>query len=159
MKKVIAVFAFLSMAMLVSCSGNGPEVAAKKFLEAISSAEFAEAKKYCDDSTAGMIGMMEGMVTPDKKAEIKKQDVKIEITSSEVKDSTATVKYIATSKDKRDEKQEKELKLVKVGDDWKVTMGKENPGSMPPPPAPMEPTPGQPSAETAPVLPPVDSIQ
>jgi len=138
MKRVIAVFAFLSMAMLVSCSGNGPEAAAKKFLDATANGDFAEAKKYCDESTAGMIGMMEGMITPEKKEEIKKEGLKIEIKSSEVKDDKATVKYTSSSKSKPEPSDEKELKLVKVGDEWKVTMGKENPGSVPPPPAPTE---------------------
>lgn len=152
MKKVIAVFAFLSMAMLVSCSGNGPETAAKKFLDAVTTGEFAEAKKYCDDNTAGMIGMMEGMVTPEKKAELTKEGVTIKITSSEIKDDKATVKYTTTTKAKSEPSEEKEIKLVKVGDEWKVTMGKENPagGTPPPPPAPAE----------APVAPaPADSIQ
>ena len=151
MKRVIAVFAFLSMAMLVSCSGNGPEGVAKKFLGATANGDFTEAKKYCDQTTAGMIGMMEGMITPEKKEEIKKEALKIEIKSSEVKEDKATVKYVATSKSNPNDTAEKELKLIKVGDEWKVTMGKEAPGSVPPPPAPTE--------APAPVPAPADSIQ
>ncbi len=155
MKKVIAVIAFLSMAMLVSCSGNGPEGVAQKFLEATSNGEFAEAKKYCDETTAGMIGMMEGMVTPEKKEEIKKEDLKVQIKSSEVKEDKATVKYTTTSKTKPEPSEEKELKLIKVGDDWKVTMGKENPPAADPTqaPAPAE----APAMEPAPAA--TDSIQ
>ena len=152
MKKVVAVFAFLSMAMLVSCSGNGPEEVAKKFLENTSNGEFTEAKKYCDQSTAGMIGMMESMITPEKKAEIKKEGLKIQIKSSEIKDDKATVKYTTTSASKPTPSDEKELKLIKEGKEWKVTMGKEAPGAAPAaPPAPAEPAaPVDPTAPASP---------
>jgi len=159
MKKLFSIVAFLSMAMLVSCSDNKVEATAKSFLESTANADFAEAKKYCDEATGSMLGMAEGMIDPAKREEIKKQGIKIQIVSSEVKDSTAVVKYQSTSKDKpKAEGEPKELKLVKVGDEWKVTMGKEAPkGGVPAPPAPGQaPTmtaPEAPATEAAPAAP------
>lgn len=126
MKKIIAVFAFLSLGLLVSCGNeNGPEGVAKKFLEAVNKGEFDEAKKYTDEQTGQMLGMVGGMMTPEKKEEAKKKDIKVEIVSSEVKDSIATVKYKLTGKD-AEGTDEKTLALKKVGDDWKVTINKED---------------------------------
>lgn len=143
MKKIIAVFAFLSMALLVSCSGgNSPEDVAKKFLEATNKGEYGEAKKYADEKTGQMLGMVEGMMPPDKKEEMKKKPVTVEIISSEEKDSIATVKYKLTGEGQTGD--EKSLDLKKEKGDWKVTINKEDknkegaPGAMPPPPAPVE---------------------
>ena len=129
MKKVIALVAFLSMTMLVSCSGNGPEGVAKKFVELTTQGEFGEAKKYCDEKTGQLLGMAESMIPADKKAEAKKQKVNVEIISSEIKDDTAKVKYRATvegDKAGSENSGEKTLDLVKVDGKWKVTIDKEN---------------------------------
>ncbi|WP_116790584.1 DUF4878 domain-containing protein [Flavobacterium psychrotrophum] len=145
MKKIIAVFAFLALAMVVSCSGgNGPEDVAKKFLDATNTGEFGEAKKYADEKTGQMLGMVEGMMPPDKKAEMKKKAPTVEIISSEEQDSIATVKYKLKGEGQGDE--EKTLSLKKEKGDWKVTINKEDknkegaPGAVPPPPAPTEAT-------------------
>ena len=144
MKKIIAVFAFLALALVVSCSGgNGPEEVAKKFLDATNTGEFGEAKKYADEKTGQMLGMVEGMMPPDKKAEMKKKAPKVEIISSEEKDSVAVVKYKLTGEGQAGE--EKSLDLKKEKGDWKVTINKEDknkeggaPGAMPAPQAPTE---------------------
>jgi len=135
MKKIIAVFAFLSLALMVSCSsGNGPEDVAKKFVEANSKADFATAKKYADEQTGQMLEMMAGFIPKDKQEELKKKNITIEIVSSEEKDSTAVVKYNVLVDGKADEKapEAKSLDLKKIKGEWKVTMNKEGmPGAQP----------------------------
>ncbi len=120
--------ALLSMTMLVSCSGNGPEGVAKKFLELTNKGEFSKAKEYCDDSTAALIGMAENMAK-DKVEAMKEQNVKIEILSSEVNEEgdKATVKYKKIEEGQTAEDSlEKEITLKKIDGDWKVSIDKES---------------------------------
>jgi len=55
----------------------------------------------------------------------KNKDAKVEIISSEVKDTTAVVKYKVTGMEGNDGT-ERSLNLVKRDNDWKVNMSKEN---------------------------------
>jgi hypothetical protein len=126
MKKLLLFVSFMSLTLLVSCSGNGPEGVAKKFLNALNNGEFEEAKKYADEKTGQMLGMLGGMMTPEQKEEIKKKKATVEIVSSEEKDGKATVKYKIITEDKATaDNAEKTLELIKVGDEWKVSMDKE----------------------------------
>lgn len=123
--KTFMLLAFVSFGFLASCSNDSnPEAVAEKFLNHVNKGEFAEAKEYCDEQTAQLIGMMESMVAG-KKDEMKKLDAKVEIISSEVKDDKATVKYKTTSA-KEPTAAEQTLQLVKVDGKWKVTIDKEN---------------------------------
>ena len=115
-----------SLVTLTSCSNEGnPEAVAEKFLNHINNGEFAEAKEYCDEQTASLIGMMESMAG-DKKNELKDSGVKTEIISSEVKEDKATVKYKSTGGTKGATGAEQTLNLIKVDGKWKVTIDKEN---------------------------------
>ena len=119
MKKLFSVLAILSLTLFVSCSGGGsPESVAEKFLGHMSKAEYEEAKKYCDESTASMMSDMAAMPS-EQKEEVKKMDMKIEVISSDVKDDTAAVKYKMTPKGGTP--QEQTMNLKKVDGDWKVT--------------------------------------
>lgn len=123
--KAFLILGFLSFSFFVSCSNDSnPEAVAEKFLNHVNKGEFAEAKEYCDEQTASLIGMMESMVAG-KKDEMKKLDAKVEIISSEVTDDKATVKYKTTST-KEPAGTEQTLNLVKVDGKWKVTIDKEN---------------------------------
>jgi hypothetical protein len=123
--KTFFLLAFVSFSFLASCSNDGnPEAVAEKFLNHVNKGEFKEAKEYCDEQTAQLIGMMESMVAG-KEDEMKKLDAKVEIISSEVKDDKATVKYKTTST-KEPVGKEQSLQLVKVDGKWKVTIDKEN---------------------------------
>lgn len=128
-KKPIMLFLMLmSMTMLVSCSGDGPEGVAKKFLELTNKGEFEKAKEYCDKDTAALIGMMESMAK-NKAEEMKDKDVKIVIISSEVNEEgdKAKVTYKSIEEEQtEDTATEKQLDLVKIDGDWKVTIDKEN---------------------------------
>ena len=123
--KAFLILGFVSFAFFASCSNdNDPEAVAKKFLDHVNKGEFKEAKEYCDEQTASLIGMMESMAG-DKTKELKDADVKTEIVSSEVKEDKATVKYKSTG-GKSGNSAEQTLNLVKVDGKWKVTIDKEN---------------------------------
>jgi len=126
MKKVIAVLALASMSLFVACSGNGPEGTAEKFVLHSTKGEFEEAKKYGTESTGRLLSMAEAL-GGEKIAEMKEKnkDAKVEIISSEVKDTTAVVKYKVTGMEGNDGT-ERSLNLVKRDNDWKVNMSKEN---------------------------------
>lgn len=123
--KTFMLIAFVSFGFLASCSNDSnPEAVAEKFLNHVNKGEFKEAKEYCDEQTAQLIGMMESMVAG-KKEEMKNADAKVEIISSEVKEDKATVKY-KISNPKEPATAEQTLQLVKVDGKWKVTIDKEN---------------------------------
>lgn len=147
MKKIIALFSFLSLTLLVSCGGgNGPEDVAQKFAEARAKGDYTTAKTYADATTGQMLDMLDQIMPKEEKEKQKKLDVKIEIISSEVKDSTAVVKFKSTSDKKTSEEQKLDLKKIKG--DWKVTTNKEGmppapgaaPQGVPAPPAPVKDT-------------------
>ncbi len=70
-----------------------------------------------------------------KEMKEKNKDVKVDIVSSEVKDSIATVKYKVSGIEGATA-DEKKLELVKKDGEWKVDMKKEGMGGGTPPPAP-----------------------
>lgn len=126
MKKIFLFLAMLSLTTLVSCSGGGPEGVAKNFLEAINKGDFEGAKKYGDEKTQSLIGMMSGMISAEDKAKLAEKSPKVEIVKTEEKDDKATVTYKVTAEGK--EAEESTLDLVKVNDEWKVSMNKEGMG-------------------------------
>lgn len=127
MRKVVFFLAMMATTFFVSCSGNGPEGVAEKFIVHSSKGEFAEAKKYCTESTGQLLSMAEAFAG-DKINEIKEKNkgIKVDIVSSEVKDSTATVSYKVSGIEGA-AAEEKSLDLVKRSGDWKVNINKENP--------------------------------
>jgi Domain of unknown function (DUF4878) len=124
MKKIITAVAFLSLALTVSCSNeNGPEGVTEKFIEASFKANFEESKKYADEKTASMIDIMILGLPDDQMEKMKKNDIDVKIISSDVKDSTAVVKYSVVENGK--DSGEKALDLKKINDEWKVSINKE----------------------------------
>jgi len=127
--KLFSLLAVLSFS-LFSCSGNGPEGVAEKFVVLTSQGDFTEAKKYCDESTAAMMNMAETLVAG-KKEELKEKnkDIKVDIISSDVKDDKATVKYNIVNGETTSE--EKQIDLKKIDGEWKVSLNKEGAGATP----------------------------
>lgn len=128
MRKFVLGLSMMASLLLVSCSGGGPEGTVKQFVAHTSKGEFEEAKKYGTESTNGLLSMAQ-QFGGSQAAEMKEKnkDVKVDIISSDVKDSIATVKYKVTGiANPSDE--EKELNLVKQNGDWKVDMKKEGMG-------------------------------
>lgn len=123
MRKLFLFVAFFSLSLMVSCTGSGPEGVAKSFLEHTNKGEFEEAKKYCDEQTAGLLSMAQSMAGG-KIEEMKEKDRDVKILSSEVNEegNKAVVKYQLSE---NGESVEKELDMVKVDDEWKATMNKE----------------------------------
>lgn len=130
MKKIkITTSSLLKVALIgilffnVSCTKeNEAEQVAEKFLTHINNLEFKEAKEYCDDKTAPMIGMMESLSAMAKDLP-KEEKATFKITGSEIKDDVATVKYNQT---KGGETKEEKLVLKKIDGQWKVSMNKED---------------------------------
>ena len=105
--------------MAVSCSNsNSPEAVAEKFLNHMANANFAEAKKLCDQETASIIGMLESMGGD---VDTEGTNEKIEIISSEINGDTAVVTYTSSL-----EEGEKSVDLKKIEGEWKVSFDKEN---------------------------------
>lgn len=121
----LAALALVLSLSLSSCSGNGPEDTAKKFIEYTNQGEFSKAKELSTDKTAAMLGMAEGFAQG-KMEEMKEKnkDVKVEIISSEVNEDKATVKFKLTGGENTSGS-ENQLNLVKVDGEWKVDMNKE----------------------------------
>lgn len=123
----LAALALVLSLSLSSCSGNGPEDTAKKFIEYTNQGEFSKAKELSTDKTAAMLGMAEGFAQGQGKMEEMKEknkDVKVEIISSEVNEDKATVKFKLTGGENTSGS-ENQLNLVKVDGEWKVDMNKE----------------------------------
>lgn len=118
----------LTAGVMVSCGKeSGPEGVAKNFLELTAKGEFGEAKKYCDEPTAQLLSMAEGLAQ-EKKEEMKDKKVTVEIISSEENEegNTATVKYKQAEGDEDIAgAEEKTLTLKKIDGDWKVSIDKE----------------------------------
>lgn len=119
--------ALLSMTMFVSCSNNGPESVAKKFLEHTNKGELKEAMDYCDEGTGAILAMAQNL-SKDRLDEMKNRDITIDIISSEINEEgdKATVKYKSTEETENGEEvKENEITLAKIEGDWKVSMDKE----------------------------------
>ncbi|MDO4880686.1 MAG: DUF4878 domain-containing protein [Capnocytophaga sp.] len=117
-------FLLILVAMFfVACNNsNTPEVVTKKFVEAMEAGNFKEAKLYCDDSTAKLLGILESVPSDKEKENAKsKGNVKINITKTDIKDNEAEVFYTIG-----EEKEEKSMKLKKIEGKWKISIGKEN---------------------------------
>lgn len=121
---LLKVVLIAALFMNVGCSDKSEvEKVADKFLTHLNNFEFKEAKEYCDDKTASMLGMLEGFSAMAKDEAKKEDKATFKIISSEVKDDTATVKYSQT---KEGETKEEVLNLKKIDGKWKVSMNKED---------------------------------
>lgn len=118
---LLILFFALSTA-LVSCKKdeNNPEDVAEKFLTHLNNAEFGEAKKYADEATASMLGMLESFGGDNAKKEEENTE-KITIIKSEITEDKAVVTYTSSG-----EEGEKTLPLKKIDGTWKVSIDKEN---------------------------------
>ncbi len=127
MRKLKFIFVLLPSLILASCSGgNGPEVTAEKFLKAVYTADFENAKALCTEETKQTIDLIAAFTT-DKVAEMKKTNIKLEqksVTLSEDGNS-ADVVFLASGildlqKGEISESKEEKVHLVKVDNKWLV---------------------------------------
>ena len=124
MKNTLSLIAFSLIAFfIVSCSGGeGPEVAAKAYLDAMNAQDFDKAKEFATEESKGMIDFMKQIsaMSGEKKEGAAKEvvnDLKCKIEG----DTAAVCTYLTA------EKEEKSINLKKMGDKWMVHTPKENP--------------------------------
>lgn len=118
---LIKIIVVVIMAFVIGCSGNSPKSVAGNFLKAMNKMDFEGAKKYGTEDTGKMLDMLSGFMKmmPDSS----KKETHSEIISETIEGDKATVTY-------KDEKNEGEqvLNLVKIDNQWKVSMNKDNLG-------------------------------
>lgn len=120
--KITLILVAVTFTLFVSCSeGNTPETVAKSFLLHTTKGEFAKAKKYADPATLSMFETIEKLGGEKMVEEAKKQEITIEILSSEVNENTAIVKYRSKSKENKNES-EQSINLTKIDGKWKASI-------------------------------------
>ena len=124
MKNTLSLIAFSLIAFfIVSCSGGeGPEVAAKAYLDAFNSEEFEKAKEFATEDLKGMLDFYSKFagMSGEKKAAGSKEvvnDLKCKIEG----DTTAFCTCLNSKKE------EISVSLKKVADKWLVSQPKESP--------------------------------
>jgi hypothetical protein len=127
--KIIYFLAFLSLAILSSCSKNeSPKIVAEKFLNAMQRYDFKEASNYSTVETQKLLQQLEKLNSL-QNSDIKKEVQKITIVSEDIKAKSAIVYYRLLG-DENDQK----ISLVIVPSDkddmqsekvWKVDLKKE----------------------------------
>jgi len=127
--KIIYFLAFLSLAILSSCSKNeSPKIVAEKFLNAMQRYDFKEASNYSTVETQKLLQQLEKLNSL-QNSDIKKEVQKITIVSEDIKAKSAIV-YYRLPGDENDQK----ISLVIVPSDkddmksekvWKVDLKKE----------------------------------
>ena len=119
MKKLILIT--IMFGFLLSCDtkkSNGPEGNAEKFLVAIGSAEFDEAKKYCTEETKTFIALAESFAGEIKKGDV---EIKIEGLTCEEDGDKATCTYCCN-----DQGENETLKMKKEDGEWLVSISKDD---------------------------------
>jgi hypothetical protein len=110
--------------LLVSCSGNGPDVAATKFFENLNSGNFDEAKKYSTTDTKSMLSMMESFGAQDQLADLN-TNTSFEVIDTKETENTAICTLKITDNETGDV-EDMPLHLVKKDGEWLVDMNKED---------------------------------
>lgn len=113
MKKLL--FILLACVALVSCS-KGPEDAAKNFTESMAQGNIEEASKFATPETKAMLDMVISLGGSNNMPTY--PDYKFEVVKDSIDGDNAWVTY------KTPEGNEDVLNLVKVENEWKVSIGK-----------------------------------
>lgn len=129
----------LVVATLGACKGGDkPENIAKEFLTALNKLDYDKAKTFGNEETGKMVDMIKmfsGNTDEAKLAEAKKKadNVKIEITNTElIGDSAAVCQYKVSGVEGQDPKEDK-IDLIKKDGKWFVNWKKEGMGGEPAP--------------------------
>jgi predicted glutamine amidotransferase len=119
MKKINSVLLVASFIVFFACNGSDtPRSVAEKFLDAMSSQDFEEARKYGTDETEKLLDMMSGFKKMTNDSSI--ANVKYEIIREKIEGEKATIFYTEEGREG-----ELQLPLVKQEGKWKVLMSKE----------------------------------
>ncbi|HRZ98700.1 MAG TPA: DUF4878 domain-containing protein [Paludibacter sp.] len=117
----------LLIILFASCSGgNGPEKVSEKFMKAIYTANFDEAKSLCTEDSKQTIDFIAAFAAQ-KVDEMKKSDVKFEVTNVEISEDGNSAEVLGVIKGSLDlesgsaiESKEEKVQLKKVDDKWLV---------------------------------------
>lgn len=124
MKKFILTVATISLSIftLPGCKSSDPKDTAIKFLSAIQTMNYDEAKKYATDDSKSMLDALSSFqkMMP-ASAQEKYKNEKFEIKNVQQQGDEATVTYNGTDSSGPD----KTLKMKKVNGQWKVAFTKE----------------------------------
>lgn len=127
----------LAIVALGACkSGDKPENVAKEFLTALNKLDYEKAKTFGNEETGKMVDMIKmfsGNTDEAKLVEAKKkaENVKIEVTNTEmVSDSAAVCQYKVSGIEGQDPKEDK-IDLIKRDGKWLVNWKKEGMGGEP----------------------------
>jgi hypothetical protein len=118
MKKIIGM---LAMALCLVGCGKGPDNVAVRFFEAMRDGKYEAAMEMAAKDTKPLIGLMQGMMTEDKRIEEFAGEYKA--VETKIDGDTAKVK-IEHSKDGKSKTEN--VDLVKEDGDWKVKINKDN---------------------------------
>jgi hypothetical protein len=126
MKKTMIVILILATLMAIAACGKkaNPEGVADYFLTALEKKDFETAKKMATPESEGMISIIESFM-----ANMKEEDVGVyqhQITNTVVEGDSAQVSYEIWTSLKPDEREQQELKIVKVDGQWKASLEKGN---------------------------------
>lgn len=122
MKKITFMFMLVLGALVTSCSkSNTPEFVAEKFLTAMESANYPEAKKFCDEKTGQIVDMLAGIPISEKDKKAPKKVTINRVEEDKEDKNKAKVFYSVEGEEK-----EKSIDVVKIDGKWKVSLNKES---------------------------------
>lgn len=119
MRRKLPCIAAIAAVLLVSCKPEKPNEVLAEYLENANHGEFEEAAKYVDKKSVSGIAALT-MTPVNERLKMMKQEVDVEITSEDVKDSMAYLKVKLTIDGKKIP--ESGFALKKEEGEWKVIM-------------------------------------
>lgn len=106
---------------LTSCKPEKPEDVLVAYLENANHGEFEKAAEYADKKSTTVLAFIGNMTPANEKLKMMQQDVDVEVTSADVKDTIAYLKAKLTVDGKN--ASESGFTLTKEEGNWKVMMG------------------------------------
>ncbi len=120
MKKLLLLsLAGLGLLTFASCGDAKHVEVAKNFATALSQENYDEAMKYADERTNGLLTFAKSLGERGEEADSMPAEVDIQILSEELRGDSAIVSVVDR---KAAEPDTLELTLVKVNDEWKVSL-------------------------------------
>lgn len=121
MKKTLPFIAAAAILLLVSCKPEKPEDVLAAYLENANHGEFEKAAEYADKKSANVLAFIGNMTPANEKLKMMQQNVNVEVTSADIKDTVAYLKAKLIVDGKNGT--ESSFTLTKEEGDWKVMMG------------------------------------
>ncbi|MFP5438571.1 MAG: hypothetical protein ACLGH8_12335 [Bacteroidia bacterium] len=119
MKKTLLLTGVVAAILFVSCKPEEPKDVLATYLEKANHGEFEEAAKYIDKKSVSGVAVL-SMTPVSERLKMMQQDVDVEVTSEDIKDSVAYLKVKLTIDGKAIP--ESGFALKKEEGEWKVIM-------------------------------------